>query len=203
MKAYYIYRAGRQPDGPYSPAQIVSMMERKEILGAALVWCEGMNQWIPLYKVLDDIHPQSNRRNHQVNPPSGFKLTKKRRMIIGAGIGFVALLFIILLAGNEPSRQPYYDRGYSSSFPQSSYSPSMSNDEAAAIGMLIGAGMATQAQRQAVPQQALPCLQCDGTGILYSNGFRSVCPNCGGQGRVYGNPQAETIKDALRQRRYY
>lgn len=125
------------------------------------------------------------------------------KIIIGAGIGFVALLFIILLAGNEPSRQPYYDRGYSSSFPQSSYSPSMSNDEAAAIGMLIGAGMATQAQRQAVPQQALPCLQCDGTGILYSNGFRSVCPNCGGQGRVYGNPQAETIKDALRQRRYY
>ena len=107
-------------------------------------------------------------------------------MIIGAGIGFVALLFIILLAGNEPSRQPYYDRGYSSSFPQSSYSQSMSNDEAAAIGMLIGAGMATQAQRQAEPQQALPCLQCDG-----------------GQGRVYGNPQAETIKDALRQRRYY
>ena len=124
-------------------------------------------------------------------------------MIIGAGIGFVALLFIILLAGNEPSRQPYYDRGYSSSFPQSSYSQSMSNDEAAAIGMLIGAGMATQAQRQAEPQQALPCLQCDGTGILYSNGVRSVCPNCGGQGRVYGNPQAETIKDALRQRRYY
>ena len=154
MKAYYIYRAGRQPDGPYSPAQIVSMMERKEILGAALVWCEGMNQWIPLYKVLDDIHPQSNRRNHQVNPPSGFKLTKKRRMIIGAGIGFVALLFIILLAGNEPSRQPYYDRGYSSSFPQSSYSQSMSNDEAAAIGMLIGAGMATQAQRQAEPHHA-------------------------------------------------
>ena len=38
-QAYYIYRAGRQPDGPYSPAQIVSMMERKEILGAALVWC--------------------------------------------------------------------------------------------------------------------------------------------------------------------
>lgn len=70
MKAYYIYRAGRQPDGPYSPAQIVSMMERKEIPGAALVWCEGMNQWMPLYKVLDDIHSQRACADHHYGRPA-------------------------------------------------------------------------------------------------------------------------------------